>query len=70
MFTRFVPVLGGSGPQAGDVKLLAWALKRNGCKNDALLLAGAASPWALHLRGWCDTYSRCEGYAFNVLTCI
>ena len=37
---RFTPVL-GSGPQAGDVGLLAWALKRNGCKNDALLLAGA-----------------------------
>ena len=40
-FTHFVPVLGASGPQAGDVSLLAWALKRNGCKNDALLLAGA-----------------------------
>ena len=36
-----MPVLGASGPQAGDVGLLAWALKRNGCKNDASLLAGA-----------------------------
>ena len=41
MIIRFVPVLGGSGPQAGDVAVLAWVLKRNGCKNDALLLAGA-----------------------------
>lgn len=41
MIVRFVPVLWGSGPQAGDVAVLAWVLKRNGCKNDALLLAGA-----------------------------
>ena len=70
MIIYFVPVLGGSGPQAGDVAVLAWVLKRNGCKNDALLLAGAlCASLAMTLRfakivkcppvPWTAAYGRC-----------
>ena len=69
MHCCFAPVL-GSGPQAGDISLLAWALKRNGCKNDALLLAGAlCASLAMTLRfakivkcppvPWTAAYGRC-----------
>ena len=70
MVIRFVPALWGGGPQAGDVTVLAWVLKRNGCKNGALLLAGALCvSLAMTLRfakivkcppvPWTAAYGRC-----------